>query len=191
MKLEFKMHGFENAQGQVMRDATRIPGAIKRVQAKMALHVAKQIREGVRRGWPEGGDKFKPLAESTKKIKKSSKPLINHGDLLRSINATEVKDGWFIGVHKSVNGPDGKPLWNIAEIHEFGTKPFQIPITPKLRRWWMAMVSKGIFTGPLHALQSVISHPGVPARPFLRPVWAKFEKEAEQMWRTLLQQELR
>lgn len=191
MKVSLKVTGWDHARAMLTSDARRIPGAIKRVQAKLAMHVLRQIREGVRNGYPRGGSKFAPNAPSTIAQKRSSKPLVNHGDLLRSINATQEGDQWFVGVHRNVKNKDGKDLWNIAEHHEFGVDPFDIPVTAKLRGWWFAMVQKGVFNGPLSPKTTVIKHPGIPARPFLRPVWDLFTHEAEGLWRDWLGKEMR
>lgn len=78
--------------------------------------------------------RFKPLAESTKARKGSSKALIDHGDLVRSINVTKVGGGdFFVGVHRNVTARDGQPMVNIAEVHEFGTRDGRIPARPYLR----------------------------------------------------------
>lgn len=191
MRVDLKVTGFDHVRSMLTSDARRIPGAIKKVQAKLAMHVMRQIREGVRSGFPRGGEKFAPNAASTIAQKRSSKPLINHGDLLRSINATQEGGVWFVGVHRNAKAKDGRDMWNIAEIHEFGTDPFDIPVTAKLRGWWFAMVKKGIFDSPLSPKTTVIKHPGIVARPFLRPVWDIFAREAEGLWREWLAKEMR
>jgi hypothetical protein len=159
------------------------PKAIERAVLEQAQYLRLLMVKGIRRGWPYGGDKFKPLAESTRKMKKSSKPLINHGDLIRSINITPVSAGRavFVGIHREVRAKDGRSMVNIAELHEFGgRKPYAIKVTPKLRRFWMAMFLKGIFKAPLHWTTESIQHPAMPARPFLRPTYAYWSKDASQ-----------
>jgi hypothetical protein len=135
------------------------------------------IVTGIRNQAP-GGQAFKPLAETTKDMKGSSKALIDRGDLIRSIGVSTVHYGQavFVGVNRNARGRDGTDLANLAEIHEFGTSPYLIPVTDKLRRFWFAMVAKGVFAAPLKPSTTTLRHPGVPARPFLQPaydVWAR------------------
>ena len=191
MNIKVQTHGFDEAQGVVQKNSDKMPRAVHQATSQLALFLAGNIRSGIRSGHPTGGEKFKPLAESTKKMKRSSKPLINHGDLLRSIAAQQVATGpnktdWFIGVHRAVRAPNGRAMWNLAEIHEFGTDPFMIPVTPKLRGFWMAMAAKGIFAAPLHRGTLILFHPGVPARPFLRPPWEAFLQKAQGLWDGLM-----
>lgn len=138
-----------------------LSGAMKRSLRKEAAVLVADIRKGIRSQAP-GGTKFKPLAESTKKAKGSSKALIDKGDLVRSVNNTAVEgsSGWaiFVGVHKKVPGKKGQPMWNIAEIHEFGSE--KIP-----------------------------NHP--PARPFLRPSYKQWAKAARMRYFNNVTQELR
>jgi hypothetical protein len=160
-----------------------------------ALRLTKAVRTGIIRQAP-AGQKFKPLAASTIAMKKSSKALIDKGDLLASIAMTRVTlarsvVGRFVGVHRTALGKDGRKLANIAEIHEFGTKPYTIPVTPKLRAWWAAMAAKGIFAGRLSKGTKTIRHPGVPARPFMRPPWEAWSKGAEDRLKTALLAALR
>lgn len=118
---------------------------------------------------------FYPLAKSTIKMKRSSKPLIHHGDLLASIKYQQVagavgtgKTGYFVGVHRSARGRTGQALANVAEMHEFGTKPYVINVTPKMRAFWHRMFIKKVFKRPLKASTTQIHHPGLPVRSFLR-----------------------
>ena len=59
---------------------------------------------------------------------------------------------------------------NIGIIHEFGTEPYFIGVTPKLRKFffYLSILSGGKIK-PLHPGKKFIKHPGVPARPFIRP----------------------
>jgi hypothetical protein len=152
---------------------------------------------------------FYPLAKSTIKMKRSSKPLINHGDLLASIKYQQIatgsgKAGYFVGVHRSARSRTGGSLANIAEIHEFGTSPYVINVTPKMRRFWYAMFKKKIFKRPLKKTTTVINHPGLPVRSFLRAPYEKWftgrgwdlrgslpGKPATERWTTYMQDKLK
>lgn len=169
------------------RIGRQAPSILRRVILQEAADLRGQIVRGIRDQAP-GGQKLAALAQSTIDMKRGkSKALINYGDLIRSVNVTEVGDlrsggAAFVGVHRNAkpygkrgaarSRAIGKPLVNIAAIHEFGTAPFQIPVTPRLRRFWFAMFKKGIFKAPLKRSRTVINHPGIKARPFIRPTFA-------------------
>lgn len=159
----------------------RTPPAIRRVLLQEGQALVREIKLGIR-GQAPGGKAFKPLAVSTKKRKKSSKALIDKGDLLGSVNVTPLplsaEVAVFVGVNRGRRSKDGRDLVNIAEIHEFGTRPFMIPVTGKLRAWWRAMYRKGIFSHNLSPRTFILKHPGVPERPFLRPSFDAWKKGA-------------
>lgn len=148
-----------------------------------ALRLQAMMRQGIRNQAP-GGKRFKPLAQSTIDMKRSSKALIDRGDLLRSIN-TDFHGGGlsaFVGVNRKARGRDGEPLANIAEIHEFGTDPYKIPVTNKMRFWWLAQVknNKRWKFGPLKKSTVEINHPGIPERSFIRASYDEWVQDVEQ-----------
>jgi hypothetical protein len=170
----------------------KIPDAVKKATAKSAMNLSTMIVKGVRSQAP-GGKRFKALEESTRKMKKSSKALIHHGDLVRSIRAEEVRiesgnSAWFVGVNRTAKDRDGKTLWNLAEIHEFGTEDFIIPISAKMRGWWKWQVKRGVFRAPLNPKAQNLLHPGVPARPFLTPSYDVWKQKAEENWVKFVQE---
>lgn len=174
--------GVAKTENRISAWRLRLPQAVRVQTMRQALRLRTIIVKGIRDGAP-GGQEFKPLAESTKKLKKSSKPLIDHGDLLRSIGVDDVGgDQIFVGVNRNVEDIDGNKMYNLAEIHENGTGPYAIPVTPKLSAFWHAMVAKGIFDKPLSSNTKVIMHPGVPARPFLEPSFKEWSKDVERQF---------
>lgn len=161
----------------------QMPRAVERATLVIAHELRTLIVKGIRRGWPYGGDKFKPNAESTRKMKKSSKPLIRHGDLIRSVNVTPIQAGraLFVGIHRETHGKGKLSMVNLAELHEFGgRRAYKIKVTRKLRRFWMAMFLKGVFKAPLHWTTEYIKHPATPARPFLRPTYLYWSRTANE-----------
>ena len=163
-----------------------VPDAMRRAILKEANYLVGQIKLGIRNQAP-GGVMFKPLAASTLRRKKNkSKALIQWGDLMDSINVKEIGNlrtngAAFVGVHRTAarkRGRKGPPLVNIAAIHENGTRPYTIPVTPRLRRWWFAMFMQGVFSTPLSRRRTVINHPGVPKRAFIRPAFDRWNKNA-------------
>lgn len=183
--LDIQVRGITKARAFLNGAAAKFPRALRMAMKAQALEYKRIVQTGIRRQAP-GGKKFVPLAESTIKMKGSSKALINNGDLLRSINVNELAGlasqeaaSFFVGVHRTTKSKDGKSLANIAEIHEFGSRPYKIPVTPKLRRWWFVMMREGIFNAPLSPSTQFINHPGVPARPYLRPAFEEWSRGAD------------
>jgi len=180
LDFDIDIKDFGKSKRQLASLTNRLPGAISQAIAYEATTLAGEIRRGIRAGAP-GGQRFKALADSTIKMKGGkSKPLIEHGDLLNSVHSEKVGQdadevSYFVGVNKHVKAKNGKDMWNIAEIHEFGTKKFDIRVTPKMRRFFYAMARAKIFKAPLNPKTTIIHHPGVPARPFLRPTFDKWK----------------
>lgn len=185
VKAEFKDPN--DIAGQYSSLASAMKRVVNQVISREALVLRRAIRTGIISQAP-AGKAFKPLAESTKAMKGSSKALIDKGDLVGSISNSRVSlsgkmAAQFVGVNRTAIGKSGQALANVAEIHEFGTKKFSIPITPKLRGWWGAMAAAGIFASRLSGSKTHISHPGVPERPFLRPPFEAWKKEADVRFR--------
>lgn len=134
---------------------------------RAALLTERELKKGIRRGAP-GGRRFRPLSLSTKVQRRGRKPLLDTGSLFQSIKTTLDKGRLraFIGVHRTAR----QGAFNVAIAHEFGTRPFVIPVTPGVRRffWYLHFKSNGRIK-PLSPSKTQILHPGVPARPFLRP----------------------
>lgn len=151
---------------------------------RAALLLERELKKGLRSGSP-GGVPLKPLAPSTVLLrrKRSKNPLLDTGSLLGSITTTFDKRSRsaFVGVHRTARGSQGQSLVNVALIHEYGTKPFVIRVTPALRRlfWALHRKSKGRIQ-PLSARKQTIAHPGIPARPFMRPTLEAIRPKLEQ-----------
>ena len=170
------------------RRAGRILGTGPRV-IRLALDVAVQqeaqffrrkVVEGFREQAP-GGQRFKPLSETTLAIRRftgfqGTKILIVRGDLRNSIKVV-VRRGplgseAFIGVLRSARSRDGKDLVNIARVHEFGSNTFLIEVTPAMRRFLAAAFTQelGGLSGGAGGLSRGVIVVKIPARPFLQPV---------------------
>jgi len=110
-------------------------------ESKAVLQEAQFFRtkivEGLRTGAP-GGEALQLLAPTTLAIRKllggkGTKPLVHHGDLRNSITVVKEGDGVFVGVLRSAKSAG--PLVNVAAIHEFGSWPIVLKITPKVRAY--------------------------------------------------------
>jgi hypothetical protein len=186
MSINITPQGFMT-MAQIRKWQAELPKQINKQLAVQAHRLRGMIVLGIRNQAP-GGIAFKPLSPITKKLKRSSKALINHGDLMRSVGVDNIGgNSFFVGVNRSANGgakDGGKPaeLYNLAEIHETGTEPFVIEITDKMRRFWWAMYFKKIFKAPLRPSTKVIQHGGIPARPFMAPSFNKWHMDAEKLF---------
>ena len=129
----------------------RLAEGIRQAAARVGNYGASEVKKGIVSSSP-GGQTFAPLSPITIARKGSSKPLIDHGDLVGSITYQVIdSENVFIGVKK------GKEV-NIAAVHEYGCT---IKVTPKMRAY---LHHQGVH---LKASTQMIY---IPARPFLRPV---------------------
>jgi hypothetical protein len=160
-------------------DALEKDAFLKAVDAAIAREAMMMVQL-VDRGFKmQGlGRRWSPLSQVTLKMRKLSgfggtKTLQVTGSLKRSVTARKLgKRKWFVGVHRSVRNKKGKQMVNIAAVHE-GPFPTVIRVTPKMRRFFMAMFLQGIIEWPLSPRKKVIViHP----RPFLKPAFDKTAK---------------
>lgn len=176
-----KVGEWATAQRILMTAPARIKIAMDRAAAQEAQFFRKKIVEGFRTQEP-GGQKFKPLSDFTLAVRRftgntGTKALIDSGDLRNSVKVVKVNDAHFVGVHRTAKSKKGKDLVNIAEIHEYGVDAFVVEVTPKMRKFLMAVISKelgsesGTSTGAFRRGFLIIK---IPKRPFLAPVFEKY-----------------
>jgi hypothetical protein len=110
-----------------------------------------------------------PNSPLTILMKKSSKTLIDQGDLRNSVTVISVKrHEAFIGI------PQQGGAASLAAIHEQG-RTIVMQMTPKQRRFLFATLGKKVGKLRYHAPSTGILVIHIPARPFIKPV---FEEEA-------------
>ncbi len=168
----------------------RVHKAIDRAVLQEAQYMRKKIVEGIREQAP-GGQAFKPLAPTTltkRKLRKfrGTKALIERADLRNGFTVKRIQWGAaFVGLLRTAKNKTGKSLANIGEIHEYGSKPIVIRITPKMRKFLHVLYAeqkekgrdkKGRFTRSRNTFGAskgfvVIQ---IPARPFMAPVVRKY-----------------
>ena len=160
-------------------DPAKLKKSIRQCAAKVGNYGASEVKKGIVSGSP-GGQTFAPLSPFTIAQKGSSKPLINHGDLLGSVNyqVFNDNDSVFIGVKKGVKRSDGEDAVQIAAVHEFGCT---IAVTPKMRAY---LHYQGIH------LKAETTHIHIPARPFLRPILlsSDFQNMVSQIYASALRE---
>lgn len=185
---------WEKAAGILGTAPIKLRVAIDRAVLQEAEFFRNKVVEGIKEQAP-GGIAFKPLAETTLAIRrflgfKGTKALIVGGDLRNSIKVvkqqTPLGAEAFIGVNRSAKGKNGQDMVNVARVHEFGSNPIVIKVTPAMRRFLMAAFTRELPGGGKGSGGGGISRGiiivRVPARPFLRPVaekWFNGQEAAE------------
>jgi hypothetical protein len=160
----------------------------QRVVRQAVLQEAQLLRGEIVSGLTSqapGGTAFLPLATSTIAKRRllrfgGTKALIVRSDLRRSVTVQELPGfgGAFVGVNRTARGSGGQLLANVAELNEFGSRPIAIRITPRMRRFLMALRAANGGGGSGGGSGGGGGGPGVvivqiPARPFIRPAVEK------------------
>lgn len=153
--------------------------AIKREALLMLKFVGEGFKnQGLKRPWT----KLSPvtLAIRRKAGFGGSKILQVSNSLRRSVQMKRSASGrgYFVGVHRTATGAKGKPLINVAAVHE-GPFPTLIPCDTKsekgikVRKFFLAMFLQGKIKAPLKHNRAVLV---IMPRPFLKPAFEKAKK---------------
>jgi hypothetical protein len=190
---EIRKVGAWSKVGKLLASAPqRMRAAVDKALLQEAQFFRTKIVEGIREQAP-GGQAFKPLAPTTLAIRKfrgfkGTKALMVRGDLRNSITVVKEHDGVFVGVLRTAKGKSGQPLVNIAAVHEHGSPPIVVKLTPKARRFLHAAFRKAGLARPGGQGPSTgIAIIKVPARPFLSPIFAKFGANEAEVSRRFLE----
>jgi hypothetical protein len=173
-----KVGDWQLARRLVSTARKRLKDATDKAVLQEAQFFRTKVVEGIREQAP-GGEPFKPLAPTTLAIRrfrgfKGTKALVVRGDLRNSIVVVKQPGGVFVGVLRTAKGKDGQPLVNVAAVHEFGSRPIVVKLTPKTRRFLHAAFRAAGLDRPAGDKPTTgIAVIKVPARPFLRPVFEK------------------
>ena len=136
---------------ETVLNPSKLADGIRQAASRVGNYGASEVKKGIVSGAPNG-QTFTPDSALTIERKGSSKPLINHGDLVGSVTYQVIDSkNIFVGVKK------GKEA-NIAAVHEFGCT---IGVTPKMRAY---LHHQGVH------LRASTQYIVIPPRPFLRPV---------------------
>lgn len=157
----------------------RLAPVMRAALAQEAHQLRAQLVEGLTQQAPAGAA-FRPLAPLTLAARRlgrfaGTKALLRTGDLRNSIAVLTTSAGVFIGIARTARAADGRSLVDLAQVHEFGTAPIVIPITPAMRRYLAVLfreAGRPQAAGPSTGV--VVVH--IPARPFMRPVFAAFQR---------------
>jgi len=172
------------ARAMLQAAPARLKMATDRALRQEAEQLRGEVVEGITKQAP-AGEAFSPLARFTlakRRLRKfsGSKALIRNADLRNAVTATVRNGEAFVGVPRKAKGRDGAQLADVAKLNEFGSDPIIIPVTPKMRRFLHVLrreAGEGASTAVRTATPGVIIT-RIPARPFLRPVFDKFRRDA-------------
>ncbi len=160
---------------------TRLKTAIGTVFRQEAQDLRKKIVQGITSQTP-GGEAFKPLSPLTIAARqysgfRGSKALIRSAAFRKAITAIVKGDTAFIGIPKKVRGKGGTSMLDVAKLNEFGSDPIVIPMSAGMRRYLFGLL-RAAGKKPAGGAGKGIAVVQIPARPFLKPVFNKFKKNA-------------
>ena len=160
----------------------RFERAVQRSLRTEAERVRDAIREGLERQAP-GGHGLEPLAPMTLAARslagqRSTKALIERGELLRGIVDDVRGDRAFVGIRRRARSRDGRALMAIADLQERGGR-VRVRMTPAMRRFLFAAAA---LAGRRNAGIRRAGAVQIPARPFLQPAFALATRDARPRW---------
>ena len=147
------------------------------------LKYVGMVKKGIKDQAP-GGKRFRPLSAWTLALRKfrrfrGTKALIVSGDMRNAMTHvySKSRQEGFAGILYKTKSKDGQQMTNIAEIHEFGTKPFAVKRTPKMRKFLAMVASKsGLISYSPNYRGKGVYIIKIPARPFLGPTFEAWKK---------------
>jgi phage gpG-like protein len=182
------------AKAILERAGKQVGGALQTALRQEAQYLRTKIIEGFTEQAP-GGKKWPPLSRTTLAMRRfrgfrGTKALMARGDLRNSITVVERGEAVFVGVLRTARARDGKPLINVAQIHEEGAGPYAIQVTDKMRKFLHAAFRQaGLPARPSTGHSAVLLIVTIPPRPFIKPVW-EAEATPESKVRERLEQRL-
>ena len=173
-----KVGNWNQARAALTGSVRKLQRATDRAVLQEAHFFRKKIVQGITKQAP-GGKRFKKLARTTIRSRRfkgfgGRKVLIRTAELRNSVTVVRRTGGVFVGVLKTARGKDGRSLVDVALVHEKGSRPIVIRITPKMRRFLAAMF-KGRLKKTAAGFSGIIVVQ-IPKRPFLAPVFKKWGK---------------
>ena len=107
-----------------------------------AEYFRRMVLKAFKTSGASNGKAWAPNSASTKRAKRSSKPLVNTGDLMGSVTMIDAGPAsFFVGVPNKAKSKDGSKLVSIGAVHEFG-KVIVMQITKKQHRFFMAKMNE-------------------------------------------------
>lgn len=164
----------------------RFPAEMKKAMRVAAQQEAELLRTKIVQKISNGP--FKPLSKMTLAVyefegkKHGGKPLIMHGDLLGGVKVVPQVSGdkFFVGIPAAARNRSGQPLVRLAVVHEEG-RTIVIKMTDKMRAFLFAAFAAAGLTppgGPRKSTGIIVVQ--IPARPFMGPAFADWERGHQQ-----------
>lgn len=162
--------------------------AMEAAVAALAEFLVGRIKKRIGENVPPPNSPFTVL------MKKSSKTLINKGDLRNGARAVRVgKHRYFVGIPAALQGGRGAQklgsLTKLAEVLEDG-RTIVMRMTPKQRRFLFATLGKKASKIPTKGGSTGILVIHIPPRPFIKPVFAEFQPQAGALYEKYLKKNL-
>lgn len=188
----------------------RLERRLEMVTGKIAVLLHREWVNGIKHN-TLGLDQNAPL---TRESKKSSSPLIDHGDLLGNIKTHKTAGKWFVGILKNAKTDSGDSLVNVALTLEYGSDG---PIRPKKGKYLAVSVTRVAsragspwsYPGHLTFLDDkrtpgavfvdfeteeiqwvLLKEVTIPPRPAMRHVYNKFLPKARKMYADAIRAEV-
>lgn len=173
--------------------SSRLEGALQTALRQEAHALRKEVVQGLTQQAP-GGEPLRPPSPLTLAARQlagfsGTKALLVSGALRNSVSVVVEGDKAFIGVSRTAKSPDGESLVDVAQLQEYGGPPVVIPMTPKMRRFLFALLRQAGQARTGGSGRGVIVTQ-TPARPFLRPAFARFRQGASRRFLARVAKEL-
>ncbi|WP_338869400.1 hypothetical protein [Myxococcus stipitatus] len=173
--------------------ASRLEGAMQTALRQEAHALRNEVVQGLTQQAP-GGEPLRPPSPLTVAARQlagfsGTKALLVSGALRNSISVVVEGDEAFIGVSRSAKSPDGESLVDVAQLQEYGGPPVVIPMTPRMRRYLFTLLRKA-GQAPTGGSGRGVVVTQTPARPFLRPAFARFRQGASRRFLSRVAKEL-
>ena len=112
----------------------QLPGIMQSNLALATAKSAKRCEKYMVKGIAQTRPEWDPLKPETIRRKGSSKPLVDHGDLMGNITSKKIMPAThFVGVLRTAKNKKGDKLVDIGAVHEYGTHNGTIPPRPFIR----------------------------------------------------------
>lgn len=160
-----------------------VPAAIMAATRQEAEVMRKLMIRNLSQQGNLAGAPFLSHSSATKLTRKfrrrpTGKVLIDTAQMRNSITVKQKGLEVFVGILRTSRGKDGRPLANIARVHEFG-QTIAVPVTRAMLRFLHTMYAKGgkkssksTSTDKMELGSTMLIR--IPARPFIQPVVDKF-----------------
>lgn len=175
--LGFKLYG---DWGKAEKLTGELPIRFAKARKQAVMQEAHYFRAEIVKYLREPGNflQLSPKTLAMRRFKgfKGQDPLKVRGDMRNSVNVTQTGDGAFVGILKTAKNKDGKLLYNLAMLHEFGSKSIVVHVTAKSSRFYHAAMARGGISlpgGHGHGGGYPIVIIRIPARPFFGPIFKK------------------